>query len=725
MLDKNDNTVHLSLFKGGLYDTTPTEGKVPWSKLYDHLTTIRQAPGKKHETPGISFAEYGPNKSRANGNVVAVHALCYDIDNHRRVKGPDGKLKLVPCDPPLRPEDLTLPFAHAYYSTFSHRKGEVPRWRLVIPLDRPVPVAEYPTLYARVAENLGLTGRYDPSCSDPSRLFYDAYSLHPLDAFSGGNKGAEVPNLSDWGLSDPTPESEESDEPLTESEAAELAAFVNHVPEQDERSPEEVWNLLKFIDPDAGEAVWKRVILALQHHFKGSGRSDTGLEIAHNWSLRSAAYDPKEIDRMWSRPVPPGATSYGSLVHLAKENGYVPLAITDWGAYRFDPIGPLYSATDLPEPNWLVEDLINADAQTMLSGQGGIGKSMLLMQLGVALASATPFLGYKVPRHHRVIYLNAEDSTMKFARRLTAYRDLTQIPADPLDRNLHYYGAEQSFARLTSPKGVNKKALEALTYSINAAKRADPDLPSVVIFDPFIQFISGSENDNSEMNNGIVAFRKLQSDTQSTVIFGHHEAKRPAGQPLASTNGHSGRGASAIYDGARQAFKLRWQDDDEIESIVGIQAADLPRDEKTRFVALEHTKADEGEIRGDVLLRRGIGGTLTVASKLTIDERRALAECFMLEQTWKPGEEAARDDFIDRYIGLLVRGIAPTPTELKRSIEVREGVMGKGWNRDAVEKWLTFGVMTGRLRRDSRGRLEAVGQEGSRVWSTEMADLLL
>lgn len=723
---QNDTTpdIHVSIFKGGLYDTTPQEGRVSWPKLYKHLTTIRKAPGKKHETPAISFAEYGPNKTRANANVLRVHALCYDIDNQRRVKDDvTGKTKLVPVETPISPGDLDeyLPFAHAYYSTYSHRADEAPRWRLVIPLEHPIPAEDYPALYTATAEALGLQDYYDPSCINPSRLFYDAYSLYPAEAFAGGEP--DRPLLS---IGAKATESEVPDpaEPKAQSDLDNLIGLANYVPESQQRSPEGVWNLLKFIDPDAGEAIWKRVILALQHHFVGSDRSDIGLEIAHNWSLQSSNYDGREINQMWRRPVPANAASLGSLVHLAKQNGYNPPPSVDWGAYRFEAIGPLYLAQNLPEPNWLVTDLINRDALTMLSGQGGIGKSMLLMQLSVALASGTPFMGYPVPGPHRVFYLNAEDSTMKFARRLTAYRDISQTPAEPLIHNLHYYGAERTFQRLTTSKGINKKALEDLTHSITAAQQSDPSLPSIVIFDPFIQFIQGSENDNSEMNNGIVAFRQLQTATRSTILFGHHEAKRPAGAPVSGGNGHSGRGASAIYDGARQAFKLRWQDDEEIESIIGIQAADLPRDEKTRFIALEHTKADEGEIRGDLLLRRGIGGTLSVAHKLTIEERREMAECFMLEQDWKPGEEEARDAFLDRYIGLLVRGMAPTQTDLKRSAEIRERYMGTSWTRDTVEKWLNFGVMEGRLRRLPRGQIEAVGQEGSSVWSIEMADIL-
>lgn len=708
MPPKKKNTIHLTTFKGGLYDTEAVEGDIPWSKLYEHLTTIHKTTKKKHQVRGLSFAEYGPDKTRANKNVVALHALCYDIDN-------------TGAKTPLTPEALDdLPFAHVYYSTYSHGQDDTPRWRLVIPLDAPVTPEQYQTVYPAVAAAIGLNGYYDPSCSDPSRLFYDAATPRPEKAFCGGQQ--DLPRLSPAAIAPEAPEP--PDEPDEVEGLSSIAALVNHIPEADRRTPEEVWNLLKFIDPDAGESIWKRVILALQQHFKGSDRSEIGLEIAHNWSLSSADYDEKEIDQMWARDIPEKSATFGSLVHLAKQNGYVPPPTVDWGAYRFEAVGPLYLANNLPEPNWLVEDLINRDALTMLSGQGGIGKSMLLMQLAVALTSATPFLGYRVNQHHRVIYLNAEDSTMKFARRLTAYRDITEILPEPLIHTLHYYGAERTFQRLTTPKGINKKAIEALIHSINAAKRADPTLPTVVIFDPFIQFISGSENDNSEMNNGIVAFRQLQAATNSTVLFGHHEAKRPAGAPLASANGHSGRGASAIYDGARQAFKLRWQDEDEIESILGIQATDVSRDEKTRFIALEHTKADEGEIRGDVLLRRGIGGTLARAEKLTIEERRALAESFMLEQEWKPGEEAARDAFVDRYVGLLVRGMAPTQTDMKRSAEVRESVMGRGWTRDSVEKWLNWAVMVGRLRRLSSGRLEAVGVPGSAVYSTEMEDIL-
>jgi DNA repair protein RadA/Sms len=56
---------------------------------------------------------------------------------------------------------------------------------------------------------------------------------------------------------------------------------------------------------------------------------------------------------------------------------------------------------------------------TLLGGDGGVGKSILAMQLGVATAAGKPWLGL-TPKFGPVVYLSAEDDQDELHRRLEA-----------------------------------------------------------------------------------------------------------------------------------------------------------------------------------------------------------------------------------------------------------------------------------------------------------------
>jgi Mrp family chromosome partitioning ATPase len=73
----------------------------------------------------------------------------------------------------------------------------------------------------------------------------------------------------------------------------------------------------------------------------------------------------------------------------------------------------IFRACDLdgqpvPERVWHVHDLIPANTVTLLSGDGGTGKSLCALQLAVSTALQRPWLGLAV-RHGKAVYLSAED----------------------------------------------------------------------------------------------------------------------------------------------------------------------------------------------------------------------------------------------------------------------------------------------------------------------------
>lgn len=81
----------------------------------------------------------------------------------------------------------------------------------------------------------------------------------------------------------------------------------------------EVEELLSWVDPDAGGyKAWVDVLMALHHHFCGSGE---GLRLADDWSSQGQKYRPGEVAQKWSGFTTGGKTTVGTLAEMARQNG--------------------------------------------------------------------------------------------------------------------------------------------------------------------------------------------------------------------------------------------------------------------------------------------------------------------------------------------------------------------------------------------------------------------
>ena len=73
----------------------------------------------------------------------------------------------------------------------------------------------------------------------------------------------------------------------------------------------------------------------------------------------------------------------------------------------------------VPVRKWVVPGLIPARTVTMFSGDGGGGKTLLMLQLSVTRCISALFLGQE-PTRGRTLYLSAEDEGDELQRRLEA-----------------------------------------------------------------------------------------------------------------------------------------------------------------------------------------------------------------------------------------------------------------------------------------------------------------
>ena len=172
------NSVVGMTFAIALFERITNPTVLPKTVTIDELTTILtrfEVLPDKHLGQCWSPTKYaGGAKTRGNAGVEEVSCLVFDCD---RV-GPDPKrLKGI---------------YWIGHTTHSHTTV-APRWRVVIPLARPMPVQAWGDVWRRA--RAALCPEADPACKDPSRAYW-------LPAHDGGL--AAKPRVNEGPLLDPS-----------------------------------------------------------------------------------------------------------------------------------------------------------------------------------------------------------------------------------------------------------------------------------------------------------------------------------------------------------------------------------------------------------------------------------------------------------------------------------------------------------------------------------------
>jgi RecA-family ATPase len=183
----------------------------------------------------------------------------------------------------------------------------------------------------------------------------------------------------------------------------------------------------------------------------------------------------------------------------------------------------IFRACDLdgqpvPERVWHVHDLIPANTVTLLSGDGGTGKSLCALQLAVSTALQRPWLGLAV-RHGKAVYLSAEDDKAELHRRLA---DITRAEnatlADLGDLTLRSLAGEDALLATVAKGGM----LQA-TPLLEAIKQLlQDDCPDLLVLDTLADYFPGNENDRAQVRQFIGMLRGLALEHRCAVVMLSH-----------------------------------------------------------------------------------------------------------------------------------------------------------------------------------------------------------
>ena len=199
----------------------------------------------------------------------------------------------------------------------------------------------------------------------------------------------------------------------------------------------------------------------------------------------------------------------------------------------------------VPRQHWLVEDLIPAGNVTLLSGDGATGKSLLALQLAVAVATSGHWIGLR-PEPGRALYVSAEDEIEELHRRLArivpkleTLGQLTFVPLAGKDAVLSAPGRDG----LLKPTPI----YTALRHIV--AKHR----PALLVLDTLADLFGGDEIKKVHVRQFLNMLRGLAIEFDVTVLLLSH----PSQAGLSSGSGMSGNMAWSNSVRSRLYFERR------------------------------------------------------------------------------------------------------------------------------------------------------------------------
>jgi RecA-family ATPase len=176
-----------------------------------------------------------------------------------------------------------------------------------------------------------------------------------------------------------------------------------------------------------------------------------------------------------------------------------------------------WEGAPIPNRKWIVPDYIPHKAVTMLSGDGGQGKSLLALQLAVARTLARDWIGL-LPEPGRTLILSAEDDSDEMHRRLDAIRKFYGASFADLEdiRLIDLVGEDSLLAILAKGKIEASPAYQALDAYAAEFK------PSLVILDVLADFFPGDESDRAHVRQFINLLKALARKHSGAILLLAH-----------------------------------------------------------------------------------------------------------------------------------------------------------------------------------------------------------
>jgi RecA-family ATPase len=173
----------------------------------------------------------------------------------------------------------------------------------------------------------------------------------------------------------------------------------------------------------------------------------------------------------------------------------------------------------VPPREWGLRDLFPRRNVALLSGEGAAGKTLLLLQLGVAHALGRDWIG-TLPEPGPFLYFGAEDETDEIHRRLADILKHYGADFPDLKGNLHLltFAGEDAVLGHADHTGLVKP-----TPLFERLMKAAIEIKPVLIgIDTSADVFAGSENDRAQVRQFVGLLRKMSIAANAYIVVNSH-----------------------------------------------------------------------------------------------------------------------------------------------------------------------------------------------------------
>jgi len=193
----------------------------------------------------------------------------------------------------------------------------------------------------------------------------------------------------------------------------------------------------------------------------------------------------------------------------------------------------------------LIQGILRRSHKMMISAASKAGKSFMLINLALCIASGSKFLGRFQCAKAKVLYMNLEIDPKSFMKRVDDLAKLLGLSREDYAENL----------RILHLRGVSVPLRDmsgALIAKMIEEYKNTRESFSALVLDPIYKITAGEENSAKDAGDFCNQLDKIAARTKCSVIFSHHHSKGDQGykspQDRASGSGVFARDPDAMID---------------------------------------------------------------------------------------------------------------------------------------------------------------------------------
>jgi len=177
-----------------------------------------------------------------------------------------------------------------------------------------------------------------------------------------------------------------------------------------------------------------------------------------------------------------------------------------------------------PKREWIVEGWIPANKATLLSGDGGVGKSLLAQMKATCVAVGMPFLGLET-RHMPAAYLSWEDDADELWRRQEDICGAMGIPMASLSGRLHLISYTEEESPFIVVSSNDARGVEVTALGRKIERLVDRHGVGLLVLDNASQIAGIDHNSTDEVTPFAHFLGRIAKRRNGAVELLHHTNK--------------------------------------------------------------------------------------------------------------------------------------------------------------------------------------------------------